>query len=123
MYGLMKARACALTAEERQPRRLHYCGTCQTLGRNYGAASRMLLNHDAVFLGELLTALSPDKPEWTRAFQSYNCFSLPQAGETPLSLEFAAAANILLVEFKVADQINDSSKRRWRVARRLLRRL
>jgi hypothetical protein len=123
MYGLMKARTCAMTAEQKRLRRLRYCGTCKTLGRSYGAASRMLLNHDAVFLGELLMALSAREPKWARAYQSYNCFSLPgESDEMPLALQFAAASNILLAEFKVADQINDSSARRWRIARRVLRR-
>jgi hypothetical protein len=123
MFGLMKARTCEMTTEQKELRRMHYCGTCKTLGRDYGAAARMLLNHDTVFLAELLTALSLGKPQWARAYQSYNCFALPRAGdETPLSLEFAAAANILLAEFKVADQIQDSSRRRWRVMRRVFAR-
>ena len=127
MFGLMRARNCAATVEQKELRRLHYCGTCKTLGSRYGAASRLLLNHDAVFLGELLTALatnsaSPDAT-WARAYQSYNCFALPdEADEMPLSLQFAAAANVLLTEFKVADQINDSRRRRWRAVRRLLSR-
>ncbi len=127
MFGLMKARNCAATVEQKELRRLHYCGTCKTLGSRYGAASRLLLNHDAVFLGELLTALATNSASpnaaWARAYQSYNCFALPgEADEMPLSLQFAAAANVLLTEFKVADQINDSRRRRWRVVRRLLSR-
>ncbi|HZS07251.1 MAG TPA: DUF5685 family protein [Blastocatellia bacterium] len=118
----MSTRNCGQTAEQKYRRRLHYCGTCKTLGRLYGQRSRLLLNHDAVFLGELLSLLAENghEPEkWCSAYQSYNCLSLPPtADEMPLPLQFAAAANILLTEFKVADQIRDSKRRHWRLARR-----
>lgn len=124
MYGLMKAR-CGDTAHK-EARRLHYCGTCKTLGTLYGPSARMLLNHDAVFLGELLTALTPAEPAsdtWARAYRSYNCFALPRAADDlPLPLRFAAAANILLTEFKLADQIADGGARHWRIAQRWLAR-
>lgn len=124
MYGLMKAR-CGDNAHK-ETRRLHYCGTCKTLGTLYGPSARMLLNHDAVFLGELLTALTPAAPAadtWTRAYQSYNCFALPRTtDDLPLPLRFAAASNILLTEFKLADQIADGGARHWRIARRWLAR-
>jgi hypothetical protein len=123
MFGLMKARTCSLTPELKRHRRLHYCGTCKTIGGLYGQRSRALLNHDTVFLAELLSALSgADRrlDEWGSYYQSYNCLALPRsAEEMPLVLRYAAAATLTLAEFKLADHINDSRKRRWRVARRI----
>ncbi len=43
MFGLMK-----------RPPREPYCGTCKTMGERYGQKTRLLLNHDTVFLAELL---------------------------------------------------------------------
>src|SRR5438132_460279 len=81
-------------------RRVHYCGTCKTMGSLYGQRSRVLLNFDAVFLAELLTALSSGpggSPEWSGAYRSYNCFSLPKtAEEMPPGMQVAAAATIVL---------------------------
>lgn len=116
MFGLMRAKTCGLSDEQKLRRRLHYCGTCKTIGAVYGQKARLLLNHDTVFLAEILTALGGDKfDSWQRAFHSYNCLTLPQ-DEMPLALEFAATANIVLTEFKIKDHIADEQKSSWRIA-------
>lgn len=123
MFGLMKARTCSLSPELKRHRRLHYCGTCKTIGSLYGQAARAMLNHDTVFLAELLSALSgADRQldQWNRAYQSYNCLALPPvATAMPLVLQYAAAATLTLAEFKLADHLLDSNRRRWRVVRRV----
>jgi hypothetical protein len=123
MYGLMRARHCGQNIEQSERHRFHYCGTCKTMGRLYGQRSRMLLNHDAVFLAELLTLLSAESPSWNvdKAYLSYNCLSLPRSEDGMLrALQLAAAANILLTEFKVADRIKDGGLVMWRLVQRLL---
>lgn len=119
MFGLMKARTCSLAPELKRQRRLHYCGTCKTIGGLYGQRARALLNHDTVFLAELLSTLSgADRQldEWNRAYQSYNCLALPRtAAAMPLVLQYAATATLTLAEFKLADHIKDSNRRRWRM--------
>jgi len=93
------------------------------MGRLYGQRSRLLLNHDAVFLAELLTLLSAEPPTRNadKAYLSYNCLSLPGSEDAmPPALQLAAAANILLTEFKVADRIKDGGLIRWRLVQRLL---
>jgi len=125
MYGLMRARHCGQSAEQREGHRFHYCGTCKTIGRLYGQRSRLLLNHDTVFLAELLTLLSAEsaRENADKAYLSYNCLSLPKSDDAmPRPLQLAAAANILLAEFKVADRIKDAREIRrrpgWRVVQR-----
>ncbi|HEX8196210.1 MAG TPA: DUF5685 family protein [Pyrinomonadaceae bacterium] len=111
----MQVKRCHSTIEQRNERRLHYCGTCKTLGSLYGQKTRALLNHDTVFLAEILTALS-EKQDFGRALQSYNCLAKPKAlNEMPLALQIAATANIVLAEFKIGDRVEDSKKRAWRV--------
>jgi len=115
MFGLMQAKRCDLTIEQRNERRLHYCGTCKTLGSLYGQKARSLLNHDTVFLAEILTALS-EKQDFGRALQSYNCLAKPKAlNEMPLALKIAATANVVLAEFKIGDRVEDSKNRAWHV--------
>ena len=120
MFGLMKARSCALPDELRRHRRLHYCGTCKTMGSLYGQPSRALLNHDTAFLAELLTAISrngEDRKDWDRAYQSFNCLAAPkEKARMPLPLQVAATATMFLTEFKIADHINDSRRPMWRAA-------
>jgi Family of unknown function (DUF5685) len=122
MYGLMRARHCALTIEQSERHRFHYCGTCKTVGRLYGQRARLLLNHDAVFLAELLTLFSVEPPPRNadKAYLSYNCLSLPKSeGEIPVALQWAAAANLMLARFKVADRIKDNGQIRWRLVQGL----
>lgn len=123
MFGLMKSCSCSQTNEEKHRRRLHYCGTCKTLGNLYGWKSRALLNNDAVFLGEVLSAISSSDEslgQWDRAYQSYNCFSLPEGQEDmPLALQFSATAVMMIAELKLVDLIMDSSRYLWTLPQRL----
>jgi hypothetical protein len=136
MFGLMKARTCHLDGEQKLSRRLHYCGACKTIGRMYGHKSRLFLNNDTVFLGELLSAVSgkresKDGPprlasggslqaDWAPAYQSYNCLSLPRSeADIPLPLSVAATATVVLTEFKIKDHIADSPNSVLKLAGRI----
>src|ERR1700732_2806021 len=99
MFGLM-----------RRPPRLPYCGTCKTLGAVYGQRARMLLNHDAVFLAELMIEVSAE-PNWSRPYRSFNCLSLPKREHAmPVALDFAAATTVALAHFKIVDHVIDTRR-------------
>lgn len=118
MFGLMRAKKCGMSEDEKHFRRLNYCGTCKTIGSLYGQKSRLLLNHDTVFLAEILSSLSGENvQDWQKSYQSFNCLNLPKS-EMPVSLQFAATANVILTEFKLADHIEDEGKRRYKFARK-----
>lgn len=122
MFGLMKARACALGEDEKEARRLQYCGTCKTLGSLYGQKARLLLNHDTVFLGEVLAALAGDggASEPDPSIVSRNCLALPVRDTDAVTpLAFAASATVVLAEAKLADHAADSGKLRWRIGQRV----
>lgn len=100
-------------------RRLHYCGVCKAMGTAYGQSARMMLNHDTVFLAELLSAIS-DAPgecgQWERSLQSINCLRMPKSEEKlPTALRFAADVNVLLGCIKIQDNRQDGS-RLWGLA-------
>jgi hypothetical protein len=102
----------------RRAQRLPYCGTCKTLGSLYGQRSRLLLNHDTVFLAELLMEQS-GQPEWNRAYRSFNCLTLPKSEDAmPLALQYAATAAVAIAHFHIADHQVDSGLLRWRIAAR-----
>jgi hypothetical protein len=106
---------------DRRSWRLHYCGTCKSMGRQYGQASRLLLNHDAVFLAELLTSLQKsDAEQWGPAYASWNCLHLPKTSEIPPAVRYVSAVTVLLAGYKAADHAVDSGRRIWAVAQRLL---
>lgn len=117
MFGLMRAKKCGMSEDEKHFRRLNYCGTCKTTGSLYGQKSRLLLNYDTVFLAEILSSLSDENVrDWQKSYQSFNCLNLPKS-EMPLSLQFAATTNVILTEFKLADHVADEGKRRYKFAR------
>src|ERR1035441_1389454 len=101
MFGLMK-----------RAHRLAYCGSCKTIGAMYGQRARLLLNHDMVFLAELLLG----EPEWGPAHRSFNCMAMPR--EHPRALQYAATAAVVLAHFQIDDQIADSGRRPWKAAKR-----
>ncbi len=103
MFGLMK-----------RAERLAYCGSCKTIGAMYGQRARLLLNHDLVFLAELL--MENGKPEWGAAHKSFNCMAMPK--EHPPALKYAATAAVVLAHFQFEDQIADSGRWRWSAAKR-----
>lgn len=97
--------------------RMHYCGVCKAMGNSYGHKTRFLLNYDIVFLAEILSELAAeDLSQWGGAYQAINqCFTMPK-GETPISLQYAADANLLLSELKIQDHIADTGRLSWRFA-------
>lgn len=89
------------------------------MGTLFGHKSRFLLNHDVVFLGELLLALRQFacQPEAVAdGYRSYHCMALPSIDEIPVELEIAACVNVVLAEFKVRDHLEDSPTLSWRIA-------
>lgn len=122
MFGLMKNTSCS---QSNQPDwyRLHYCGTCKSLGQIYGQRSRLFLNHDIVFLAEILSLLQESQTQnWDKALHSKKCFELPKEENLPLSLQYAADINTLLVELKVRDNLSDDFSQVWKLAKRFLNR-
>lgn len=122
MFGLMQPESCSNTDSSFNQQRLHYCATCKVLGKEYGQKTRLLLNYDAVFLAELLSALSQEKSEsWKSELQAVNkCFTMPKSdSESPIALHYAAAANVLFAKLKIRDNIADSSSL-WHLAERII---
>ncbi len=111
MFGLMKACSCNKSAQDRELRRMHYCGTCKTIGRLYGQKARVFLNYDAVFLGEILGDLQPTPIQFAQAYTSKNCLALPSEHQIPWSLEYAASANVVLAQFKLLDHVADTGSK------------
>ena len=123
MFGLMKCAGHLQTPEQKHRRRLHTCGACRVIGGLYGRKSRVFLNNDAVFLGEVMSALSDSYEgleQWNRPHRSRSCYFQPRNAEcAPLSLQFAATAALIIAEFKLADQMEDSNRTFWKLPYRL----
>lgn len=120
MFGLMRPeKSCPNNAGTNYHfHRMHYCGICKSLGKQYGHRSRLLLNFDTVFLAEILSRLSEeDLTNWPSGYQAVNqCFTMPDNKQAvPLTLEYAAAINILLGQLKMEDNKMDEPGVKWKL--------
>lgn len=124
MFGLMQFSKESPKELPRQHQRLHYCGVCKAMGRLYGQRTRMALNYDAIYLSELLTFLGEGRlnyqQEWSPALLSYNCLRLPKSEDLPISLQYAAAVNVLFSGIKLRDNVQDKGGFIWRTADKLM---
>lgn len=112
-----------MQAEQQDWYRMHYCGTCKSIGRLYGQRSRVLLNFDCVFLAELLSLIQEENTEnWDAKLSSHSCFAMPDEAALPLSLQYAADMNLILADMKLKDNLQDDSvKFVWQSAQRLFK--
>ncbi len=94
--------------------RTHYCGVCKSIGKNYSAKDRLLLNYDAVYLAELLSLLADeDISSWETNLVNVNqCFKMPKEN-LPKSIAYAADAGMFLYKLKTEDHIHDSKNPFW----------
>jgi hypothetical protein len=107
MFGILKYQnTCeSLNTNFRQS----YCGTCKTIGRMFGQTERLFLNFDIVFLNELISSLEHQSIEKHDSIIPFNCFKLPKSlSAIPDYLKFSSSINIVLAQFKIIDNINDS---------------
>ncbi len=111
-----------MKADQHDWYRMHYCGTCKSIGSIYGQRSRILLNFDCVFLAELLSLIQEaETNQWDPKLSVNNCFSVPETDALPISLQFAADMNLILAEMKVRDNLQDDVKFVWKMAQRFLK--
>lgn len=106
MFGILTYKK--FTTEQYNQFRLNYCGTCKAIGKIYGQKERLFLNFDAVFLSELLDAISKDENKF-QYIKPNTCFSLPkEINQIPFFLKYSASVNVLLACYKIEDNIVDN---------------
>ena len=110
MFGYVRPAPDKLTEEEAQRYRALYCGLCHTLGRRYGAVSRMILNYDFTFLAALLSGAVETEER--------RCVASPVKKRTVAleneALNLAADTSVILTYWKIHDSAADSGGLRSR---------
>jgi hypothetical protein len=84
-----------------------FCGLARCLGREYGNATRLLVNRDAAFIGLVGLSLDPHAPAWKKA-TCCNPLSnpFPVADDHP-AIHHAAAVSVCGLAAKLADDAQD----------------
>ena len=111
LFGITSNRTYTLRSEAYSDFRNNYCGTCKTIRKIYGNKERLFLNHDVVFLSELLSEIENEKKNFSE-ITIYKCLDLPKdESNIPAFLKYSAAVNILLAYYKINDNAADSKYR------------
>lgn len=108
MFGYVRPNKAELKIKEFVRYRSLYCGICKTISRKYGQLPRLATGYDLTFLALFLSALEPED----QGSEMQACILHPFK-KTPMalsseSLDFCAAAAVLLSRYKLLDNIADS---------------
>lgn len=108
MFGYIKPYKPEMKIKEFDTFKAVYCGLCKQLGKVYGPFARMTLNYDFTFLSILTLAVKEENAE----FQLQGCMVNPLKKKPCLcacgDLTFGASAAMLMLYYKVKDNIHDS---------------
>lgn len=107
MFGYVKADKPQLRVREYEYYRGVYCGLCRALGKCGGQCARMTLSYDFAFMALVRMAIEGSSP----CFKKRRCLVHPlkkrPMAEINGTLEFCAAASVLLSYHKLRDDISD----------------
>ena len=105
MFGYVRISPDKLNGEEKELYQSCYCGLCHTLGKRYGAAARMILNYDLVFLAMLLSG--GETPDCRKRRCALHPVHPRCACEPSAALESAADMSVLLTWWQLRDGVAD----------------
>ncbi len=108
MFGYVKAYKPEMRVREFEVYKAVYCTLCRQLGRSYGPFARMTLSYDFTFLALLHLSFEEGCTGFERKRCAFNplkkCNYCKQTGE---SVDFAAAAAMIMLYYKIRDNIQD----------------
>ena len=109
MFGYVMANASALSKEEKEIYKAHYCGLCRVLRENYGQKAIMALSYDMVFLEMLLSDIADADEEKGRE----RCLPHPVKEHDYTTTKYTIYASdmqLLLGYYSVLDKVRDEGK-------------
>lgn len=106
MFGYVRPQKSELKVKEFELFKAQYCALCHVLGKQYGIASRFILNYDFVFLSLLL-----QEDTQCPKFQYCRCIVSPFRKKLCLAsndkIKKCAAMSVILTWWKLKDSILD----------------
>jgi len=108
LFGYIKIDKNELKVRDYSLFKSYYCGVCRALKKEYGFPSRYFLSYDVTFLAVFLDALSKKPPTHCQVRCMANPAVRRPAVEKNEAVLYAAAVNVLLVWFKLKDDLADN---------------
>ena len=107
MFGYIRIAKPELKIKEYETYKAVYCTLCRTLGKEYGIWTRFTLSYDFTFLALLNMALSDGCDEAERKHCVCNPLKKCNYCKNDEKIKMPAAAAIIMVYYKLLDNIAD----------------
>ena len=110
MFGYVKIYKPELKVKDYEAYQGVYCSLCKRIGKDYGQLARLTLNYDFTLLALARLAFAEECCGFKNSRCSFNpTKKCQQCINGDKELSFAAAAAMVMVYYKLCDDINDSS--------------
>lgn len=119
MYGFLRIDGCGLDEQQRDVYRRLYCGQCVALHRLFGYPWRMLVSHDAAFLGLLVAAQQRGPDLGERAW----CALIPRRVDVCCPEELPQVLSACVAVLALSVKLRDSMQERRSFSKALTSRL
>lgn len=107
MFGYIRAAKPELKVRELELYKAVYCSLCRKLGKSYGFLSRFTLSYDFTFLALLQLGLTPGCDSFERKRCAFNPLKKCNYCKNSSALEMPSAAAMIMLYYKLADDISD----------------
>lgn len=108
MFGYVKTFTPELKVCEAEHYKAVYCGLCKVLGKKYGFFSRFTLNYDFTFLALVYKDITNEEESVKKCRCIAHPFKCKSCVYDSLALDFSAACAMIMLYYKVLDNIRDS---------------
>ena len=110
MFGYVKVHKPELKVKEYEQYKSVYCTLCKKSGKIYGHLIRMTLSYDFAFLSMLLLSANESNVAFKKGKCVYNKFKKCNYTECDSeAYEFSGAAAVIMLYYKLIDDIRDKS--------------
>lgn len=107
MFGYVRACKPEMRMKEFEMYKAVYCSLCKELGKAYGPFARLTLSYDFAFLGILNMSLKKDGCALSKKMCTCNPLKKCQYLDNRNDLEMPAAAAMIMLYYKLLDNIED----------------
>ena len=109
MFGYVRTYPSQLKVCEHEYYKAVYCGLCKTLGKNYGVLSKLTLSYDFAFLALVYADVKNEAAVTQKCHCLLHPFKRKTCVKNSQALDFSAGCAMIMLYYKVLDNIRDSS--------------
>lgn len=109
MFGYVRAYKPELRIKEYEMYKAVYCSLCRELGHNFGIAARLTLSYDFTFLALLKLSLNDEFCGTVKGKCAFNPLKKCNYCKNGKDFEFTTAAAIVMLYYKLLDNIKDET--------------